>query len=336
MSLISALAASPVQVSFPGLGIENLPVNRVAFQVFSTPVYWYGLLFASAIILSLLLAMRHADRYGLKADDIMDVYIFMIPIGIICARLYYVVFEWDYYRQDLTRILNTREGGLAFYGGVIGGLLAIFLVTRFKKIALADFLDFIVVYVPLSQGIGRWGNFFNQEAFGTNTTMPWGMISESTTNYLMNFPGVDPYKPVHPTFLYEFIANLLIFAWLVHIRRHRKYAFQVTLAYLFSYGLVRFFVESIRTDALMFPGTSIRVSMILSAAMVVVSALLMVILGRRAKHAQLSTLLATSDDFVEVRPDGSLEPAENRKADTADNTDNTDNTDNDGDASING
>ncbi len=340
MSMISALSAMPVNVSFPGLGINNLPVSRVAFQVFSIPVYWYGLLFAFSIILSLLLAMRHADRYGLKADDVMDVYIFLIPISIVFARLYYVVFEWDYYREDLTRIFNTREGGLAFYGGVIGGILAIFLVTKFKKIALTDFLDFIVVYVPLSQGIGRWGNFFNQEAFGTNTTLPWGMISEQTTAYLLNFPGLDPLKPVHPTFFYEFIANLLIFALLVHVRRNRKYSFQVSLVYLLSYGLVRFFVESIRTDALMISGTSIRVSMVLSAAMVIASALLMVILSRRAQKKQLAAALTTNDDFIEIRPDGTFETvdqyaAESTQDDTAESAQDDTNED-DGDDSING
>jgi phosphatidylglycerol:prolipoprotein diacylglycerol transferase len=302
MSIVSVLAANPVNVSFPGLGINNLPVNRIAFELFNIPVYWYGLLFALSIILSLLLAMRHADHYGLKADDVMDVYIFMIPIMIIFARLYYVVFEWDYYSADWKRIFNTREGGLAFYGGVIGGIVAIYLVTRFKKIALADFLDFIVVYVPLAQAIGRWGNFFNQEAFGTNTKLPWGMISTQTMAYISSIPGLDPALPVHPTFLYEFIANLLIFLVLVRVRRNRKFAFQVTLVYLLSYGLVRFFVEGIRTDALMVPGSAIRVSQVLSAAMVVLSALFLVLLNRRANQKVLTDLMA-SDDFIEISPD---------------------------------
>lgn len=299
MPIATALSAATTAVSFPGLGIQNLPVSRVAFEIFSVPVYWYGLLIALSIVFCLLLAMRHADHYGLKADDVMDVFIFLIPMMILFARIYYVVFEWDYYRQDLSRILNTREGGLAFYGGVIGGALAIFLVTRFKKLRLSDFLDFIVVYVPLAQAIGRWGNFFNQEAFGTNTKLPWGMISNQTVAYLVNVPGADPLSPVHPTFLYEFIANLLIFALLVRVRRNRKFPFEVILTYLLSYGFVRFFVESIRTDALLIPDTAVRVSQILSAVMVIVSAGLLVFMHRRIR-SQRQDLVMNSDDFIEI------------------------------------
>jgi phosphatidylglycerol:prolipoprotein diacylglycerol transferase len=298
MLIPTTLANAPVSVNFPGLGIENLPVSRVAFEIFNTPVYWYGLLIALSIVLSLLLAMRHADHYGLKADDVMDVFIVLIPMMIVFARLYYVVFEWDYYSQDLRRIINTREGGLAFYGGVIGGILAIAIVTRFKKINLAHFLDFIVVYVPLAQAIGRWGNFFNQEAFGTNTDLPWGMFSAQTMTYLLAVPGTDPFRPVHPTFLYEFIANLLIFAWLIHVRRHRRFPLQVLLHYLLGYGLVRFFVEGIRTDALMIADTGIRASQVLSAAMVVGSVVLLVILGRHARRQQPAR--TSQADFVEI------------------------------------
>ncbi|MDD2457016.1 MAG: prolipoprotein diacylglyceryl transferase [Eubacteriales bacterium] len=301
MSIAQALASVPVEVSFPGLGIENLPVSRVAFNLFGIPVYWYGMLIAIAIILSLFLASRQADKFGLKSDDIMDMYIFLIPAMIVFARIYYVVFEWDYYRSDWRRIFNTREGGLAFYGGVIGGAVAIILVARFKKIKIADILDFIIVYVPLAQGIGRWGNFFNQEAFGTNTTLPWGMISSQTSAYLTNIPGTDAFTPVHPTFLYEFIGNLVLFFVLLKIRNNRRFAFQVLLTYLLGYGIVRFFVEGIRTDALFIGNTSWRISQVLSAVMVVVSTLLLVLLGQRARR-KLSVQTAALEDFVEIPP----------------------------------
>lgn len=299
MSIVQALTSASIPVSFPGLGIENLPVNRVAFSLFGIPVYWYGLLIAVAIILSLFLSSSQADKFGLKSDDILDVYIYLIPMMIVFARLYYVAFEWDYYRADLRRIFNTREGGLAFYGGVIGGALAIILVAKFKKIKIADLLDFIIVYVPLAQAIGRWGNFFNQEAFGTNTTWPWGMISSQTTAYLTHIPGTDPFAPVHPTFLYEFIGNLVIFFILLKIRSNRRFSFQVLLSYLLGYGVLRFFVEGIRTDALFIGETTLRISQLLSAAMVAVSLILLVVLGQKARHGHLAQQ-ANQADFVEI------------------------------------
>ena len=168
-------------------------------------------------------------------------------------------------------IFDTRAGGLAFYGGVIGGVLAAWLVTRIKKLPFSYMADFLIVYLPLGQAIGRWGNFFNQEAFGINTTLPWGMISNETTRYLtlVGIPGVDANLPVHPTFLYEFIANMLLFGLLLYIRNRSRRPYTAVMSYLIGYGLVRFFVESIRTDALFVPGTTIRVSMALSAVMVV-------------------------------------------------------------------
>jgi phosphatidylglycerol:prolipoprotein diacylglycerol transferase len=197
-----------------------------------------------------------------------------------------------------------REGGLAFYGGVIGGVLALVIASRLKKIRLLDLLDFLAVYVPLGQAIGRWGNFFNQEAFGTNTTLPWGMISSQTTAYLLHVPGTDPYTPVHPTFFYEFAANLVIFFLLQRIRRSRRFPGQVMLWYFLTYGVVRFFVEGIRTDSLYLGGTGLRVSQVLSAALVVVSLPLILILGRRA-YRQVPRSL---DDFVEI-PAAILNPS---------------------------
>jgi phosphatidylglycerol:prolipoprotein diacylglycerol transferase len=285
-------------VDFPGLGIFDVPVSRVVFQIAEWPIYWYGLLIASAIILCMLLAMKHAPAYQLTADNIMDTFIAIIPLMIIFARLYYVVLEWDYYAADWRRIISTRDGGLAFYGGVIGGVIAILLVTRIRKIAIANLLDFLVVYVPLGQAIGRWGNFFNQEAFGTNTSLPWGMYSNGTEAYLRSvtgIPGLDPTMPVHPTFFYEFLANMLIFVWLLRVRKNRKYTFQVMLWYLLLYGLVRYFVEGIRTDPLMIGETSIRMSQVVSALMVLVSIPVMFILRQRRQRLDLAAALAGDD-----------------------------------------
>jgi phosphatidylglycerol:prolipoprotein diacylglycerol transferase len=296
-------------VNFPGLGIYDLPVNRIAFSLFGWPVYWYGLLIASAIILCMLLAMKHAPRYDLTADDVMDTFIAIIPLMIIMARLYYVVLEWDYFSRDWTRIFSTRDGGLAFYGGVIGGVIAIAIVTKVKKIKVSRLLDFLAVYVPLGQAIGRWGNFFNQEAFGNNTTLPWGMYSNQTAYYLRsvtNIPGLDPTKPVHPTFIYEFIANLLIFFWLLRVRKRSKFPFETMLWYLLLYGFVRYFVEGIRTDPLMIPGTGIRASMLLSALMVVGSIILLIVLSRRRQRTELMRAIlgdAEAEEAVAVDTD---------------------------------
>ena len=268
------LPAYDYLVSFPGLGIEDLQISRVAFKVFGVPVYWYGLLIASAILLCLYLAMRHARFFRLTADDILDTFIAIIPGMIIFARLYYVAFEWQIYKENWKLIFDTRAGGLAFYGGVIGGVLAAFIVCRIKKIPFHRMADFLAVYIPLGQAIGRWGNFFNQEAFGSNTTLPWGMISGETTRYLglINpdlFPNIDPYSPVHPTFFYEFVGNMLLFFILYQLRRRTRQPFAVILSYLLGYGVIRFFVEGVRTDPLYIPGTPLRVSQLLSAAMVV-------------------------------------------------------------------
>ena len=273
-------------VSFPGLGIVDLPVSRVAFNVFGLPIYWYGILIAAAVLLCVFLGMRHAPRFGLTPDDVLDVVIAVIPLAIVFARLYYVVFsptKWTF----LT-ILDVRNGGLAFYGGVLGGFLGLLLVARLKRIRLNRIVDFLVVYLPLGQAIGRWGNFFNQEAFGNNTTLPWGMKSGATQAYLESLPataGLVSTNPVHPTFFYEFLANILIFALLMVIRKRSRQPFETTFAYLGMYGFVRFFVESIRTDPLTTSlfGIDLRVSMWLSALMVVVSVVFLWIMRSRAE-----------------------------------------------------
>jgi phosphatidylglycerol:prolipoprotein diacylglycerol transferase len=232
---------------------------------------------------------------------------------IVMARVYYVVFEWHYYAQDLRRIFSTRDGGLAFYGDIIGGIIAIALVTRIKKIKVHHLLDFLAVYVPLGQAIGRWGNFFNQEAFGNNTALPWGMYSNQTAAYLRsvtNITGLNPTLPVHPTFFYEFAANLLIFAWLLRVRKRSRFPFETTLWYLLLYGFVRYFVEGIRTDPLMIPGTSIRISMLLSALMVIGATIALILLKRRQTRLELVAALAGDAPADETADQEDLTDAE--------------------------
>lgn len=292
-------------VDFPGLGIFDIPINRtiVEFDLFGRQfsIYWYGVIIALAFLVCIFLSMRHAPEFGMTRDQIVDYYLLIIPLALIGARLYYVAFEWDSFRGNLGRILDLRTGGLAFYGGVIGGVLAIVIMAAVKKHKLSRIFDFIAVYLPLGHAIGRWGNFFNQEAFGVNTDLPWGMYSNGTQEYLSSLsmsirrmmPNLDPSKPVHPTFLYEFIANIIIFIILLQVRKRSKRPFTTVAGYFLMYGLVRFLVEGLRTDALYFTGTDIRVSQLLSALMIIASLIYLIISGMiKQRHPEREVTVA--------------------------------------------
>jgi phosphatidylglycerol:prolipoprotein diacylglycerol transferase len=274
-------------VNFPGLGIENLKISRVAFSVFGVDVYWYGLIIAIAAFLSLFLATRQAKKFNIDEDFVLDNFLVILITMIIGARLYYVIFSWDLYKDNPIKIFDIREGGLAFYGGVIGAILGILIFHKIKKRHVEPFLDFIVVYVPLAQGIGRIGNFINQEAFGTNTTLPWGMISNGTTAYLNAYPelGQNPNLPVHPTFLYELIGNLILFFILLQVRKRTKIPFGTVASYCLGYGLIRFFVEGIRTDSLYIGSTGIRASQLLSLLIAIGAVLYLFLMRHKKKQA---------------------------------------------------
>ena len=190
-------------IRFPFLGI-TIEVDPVAFSIGSFEVYWYGLLIGLGMLLCGVLAVKQAKANMFSEDLVYDVLLVSLPSAIIGARLYYVFCEWSYYSQNLSRIFDTRSGGLAVYGGVIGAFLGTFIMTKIRKIPFSTVADYCVVYIPLGQAIGRWGNFFNQECFGTTTTLPWGMTSDKISSYLAaNCPDLDPSMPVHPTFLYD-------------------------------------------------------------------------------------------------------------------------------------
>ncbi|MFA6308289.1 MAG: prolipoprotein diacylglyceryl transferase [Clostridia bacterium] len=260
-------------IEFPNLlGGLNIPVQRIAFYIGSVPIYWYGIVISFAFILSVALGLKTCKKYDIKQNDIVDIALYATIAAIIGARLYYVAFSWSEFEGNLLNIINTRTGGLAIYGGVIGAFAAVFIVCKIKKIKALKILDFGVPYLVLGQAIGRWGNFFNQEAFGTNTTLPWGMKGDGITTSLsimqQNGINVDPSLPIHPTFLYESLACLLIFVILVFARRRKKADGEVLALYLILYGAARFFIEGLRTDSLMLG--SFRVSQVLSAALVAV------------------------------------------------------------------
>lgn len=258
-----------VEVKFPGLGI-NIDVNPVAFSIGSLEVYWYGLLIAAAIVLAVILAVKQAKSLNFPEGLVYDTILLIIPCAIIGARIYFVACNWDYYGKDIKRIFDFRSGGLAIYGGILLVFIGACVMCYIRKIPFRELADYCVVYLPLGQAIGRWGNFFNQECFGTNTSLPWGMTSSTVQSYLsLNCPTLVSDMPVHPTFLYESIADLIIFFILLQIRKKSKVPFETSCAYFALYGSVRFFIEGMRTDSLYIGGTGIRTSQLLSLILVV-------------------------------------------------------------------
>ncbi|NTV90214.1 MAG: prolipoprotein diacylglyceryl transferase, partial [Clostridiales bacterium] len=211
-------------VEFPGLGGIQLSISREAirnlFGIEGFSIYWYGIIIALGFLLAVLLAMKNSKRFGLEPDNILDMIIFAAPMAIIGARLYYVIFSWDLFRDNPIDILNTRKGGLAIYGGVIFGILTAYVFCKIKKIKPLKLIDFGVPYLVMAQGIGRWGNFFNQEAFGVQTNLPWRMNGDVINQYLLGVnPSIDlSLFGVHPTFLYESIWDIAVFIFLLWFR----------------------------------------------------------------------------------------------------------------------
>ncbi len=257
-----------VEVSFPGLG-WIFHVSPVAFKIGSFEVYWYGLIISLGMVLCVALALRHAQANKFSKDLVYDILLVSLPSALIGARLYYVICEWDYYSKDLSKIFDTRGGGLAVYGGIAGAFIGAFIMLRLRKIPYSTCADYCIPYIPLGQAIGRWGNFFNQEAFGTTTKLPWGMTSATIQRYLSsNCPNLDSNMPVHPTFLYESIWDLIMFFILLKVRKHSKRPFETLCVYMIGYGFVRFLIEGLRTDSLYIGHTNIRTSQALSMILV--------------------------------------------------------------------
>lgn len=266
---------------FPRLGWE-IPISRVAVSIGSLEIYWYGVIIAVGFGLGLWVYLSHNRSCGIHPDEGLDIILWSMLGAIVGARAYYVAFQWDHYKDNLKEIFNLRGGGLAIYGGIIGALIVAFIVCRSKKLPMLPVADAAFPGVMLGQAIGRWGNFFNMEAFGTNTTLPWGMTSDTISNYLSRHQAallaqgvvVDPAMPVHPTFLYESLWNLIgVAVLLLWLFPRRSYDGQITLGYTAWYGLGRFFVEGLRTDSLMWG--SVRVSQALGGVLFIVAAGLM-------------------------------------------------------------
>ena len=267
-------------VYFDGLGIDfDLPA--VAFSVFGYDVHWYGIIIAFGFALAVLYGGRGAYKWKMSLDGMTDVLIWGTIFGIICARAYYVIFEWDYYSQHLNEIPAIWNGGIAIYGGIIGALIGAAIGCKIGKINFLNLLDLGALGLLIGQGIGRWGNFFNQEAFGTNTdTAMFRMWSPKIRDTLAASADalaakgieVDPNSAVHPTFLYESVWCILSFVILhIIVNKFRRFKGEIFMLYGVLYGAERMIVEGMRTDSLYIGSTTIRVSQLLSAIIVVVA-----------------------------------------------------------------
>lgn len=242
-------------VGFEGIGISPFLLDRVAFSIGDFDIYWYALIIAFGLSLAVGFALWQVRKFDLNADNILDVLLWGLPIGVICARAYYVIFRWEYY-DSFSEMINFRDGGLAIYGGVIGAFLVGFIYCKIKKVNMLALFDLASLGFLIGQSVGRWGNFVNAEAYGDFTDLPWGMT-------------INGYGPYHPTFLYESLWNLIGFILLfLYARKLLKNHGEVFFLYLSWYGFGRFFIEGLRTDSLYLG--DFRVSQLLAALLFVV------------------------------------------------------------------
>ena len=277
-------------ISFPNLGIYLENVGKTV-TVFNFDIAYYGITIGLAVIAGILMAAWQAKRTKQDPENYYDLAMYAVILSIIGARIYYVVFSWEHYKDDLLSIFNFREGGLAIYGGVITAIITTFVFSKVKKISFGTLCDTAGLGLILGQIIGRWGNFFNREAFGEYTNnllamrLPLDAVRKSDVTELMMehlevIEGIS-YIQVHPTFLYESLWNLAVLLFLIFWSKHKKFEGEVFLLYLFGYGVGRFWIEGLRTDQLMLTD-AIPVSQALAVVLVVVSTVL-IIMNRRKK-----------------------------------------------------
>ena len=244
-------------ISFPALGLELDPPRTL--ELGPLTIHYYGIIIAAGLLLAVFYSMKRSRQFGLGDEDtLMDGVMWVTPFAVICARAYYCAFSWSDYAHDPIRVLYIWQGGLAIYGGVLGAILGIVVFCKIKKLKVWAVLDLVALGFLIGQAIGRWGNFFNREAFGaeTDTFLRMGLFNTKT----------DGWEYHHPTFLYESLWNALGFVLLHLMSKRRKYDGQVALSYVAWYGLGRAFIEGLRTDSLYIGGTGIRVSQLLAAA----------------------------------------------------------------------
>ena len=277
------------EVWFPYLGIKINKLNPVAFKIFGISIYWYGIIIGCAVLCGLLLALREAKRTNQDPNNYIDFLLYDLIAAIIGARLYFVIFSWEDYKDNLIRIFAFREGGLAIYGGVLASIIVALIFTKKKNLSFGLFADTAAPSLILGQAIGRWGNFINQEVFGRYTDSFFAMrlmkdninqkLPADVLNNIYLYEGVE-YIQVHPTFLYESLWNLIVFSFLLWYRKKKRFNGEVFCMYLIGYGLGRVWIEGLRIDQLKIGATGIAVSQVLSIILVI-SSILLIIINRK-------------------------------------------------------
>ena len=282
------------EISFPNLGIYLKNVGK-SIDLFGIEIAYYGIIIGTAILLGFWIAAREAKRTGQNPENYLDMGSIGVIAGIVGARLYYVIFSWDMYKDNLLDIFNLREGGLAIYGGVIAAVISVLVLAKVKHLSAPQIFDTIAMALLNGQMLGRWGNFFNREAFGGYTDSLFAMrlpldavrssdVTEQMRRHIERIDGVS-YIQVHPTFLYESLWCMVLLIILFAYRKHKKYEGELFLMYLFGYGLGRFWIEGLRTDQLLLPGVGIAVSQLLAGAIVVGTGAAMLYLRKKHKNS---------------------------------------------------
>ncbi len=279
-------------INFPNLGIHLENVGKTV-TVFGFEIAYYGIIIGIGVLAGILMAAFLAKKTGQDPDTYYDLALYAVVLSVIGARIYYVIFSWDSYKDDLLSIFNIRQGGLAIYGGVIAAIITVAVYGKIKKISFGLLADTAGPGLILGQIIGRWGNFFNREAFGDYTDNLFAMqlpenavrSSDLTGTMIENAEIIDGirYIQVHPTFLYESLWNIGVLILMLLWIKHKKFDGQVFLIYLFGYGVGRFWIEGLRTDSLMFFGTGLRVSQMLAIVLAVSAIVINIVMLRKKK-----------------------------------------------------
>lgn len=282
-----------MQIHFPNLGIFLENVGK-SFSVFGFEIAFYGCTMATGILVGYLLAAREAKRTGQNPDDYLDMLLYAVFFALVGARLYYVIFKWDYYGQNPIEILNLRQGGLAIYGGIIGAFTTVYFFAKKRKLSWLQMLDTACPGLAAGQVIGRWGNFFNREAFGDYTNGLFAMqlpvsavrsgeITEKMWQHMEVIDGIQ-FIQVHPTFLYEGLWNLGVILFLYWYRDRKKFVGERVLWYVVLYGVGRFWIEALRTDQLLIPGIGFPISQFFGAVLAIVGSVMIFIGHKKAKN----------------------------------------------------
>ena len=274
-----------MEINFPNLGIYLDHVGK-NISIFGFSIAYYGIVIVTGMMIAIWIAQREAKRTGQNPEQYLDLAMIGIAAGILGARIYYVIFAWDYYKDDLLSIFNIRQGGLAIYGGIIGACIAVVIYSRKKKQNFSLLMDTASMSIVFGQIMGRWGNFFNREAFGDYTNNLFAIqlpvsavraneITQKMWDHVVTVNGVE-YIQVHPTFLYESLWNVGVLLFLFWFRKRKKFNGEVFLMYLIGYGLGRIWIEGLRTDQLLLPVVGLPVSQLLSGCLVVGCTILVV------------------------------------------------------------